>query len=181
MMIKRNIIIRYAFLVLLVLQAAVPLYMVWRWEQVRSMGEVFLWKTAPVDPYDPLRGRYLNLHFVENSGPVAQAGAVNYGEYAYGLLARHEDGTAYISQIVPVKPAAGAYIRGRILQVDGMKATLELPFTRYYLPEERALALEARTRQRSLAQPIAAVRIQGGYAVIEDLYIDELTLPGQGE
>lgn len=48
---------------LCVIQLAVPAFMIVRREHALSMGRAFKFRTAPVDPYDAYRGRYVALNF----------------------------------------------------------------------------------------------------------------------
>lgn len=51
------------FALLCVAQWAVPLAMVQRAERTLSEGTAYRFRTAPVDPADPFRGRYVTLDF----------------------------------------------------------------------------------------------------------------------
>ena len=44
-------------------QLAVPATMVWQRDQTLKQGRVWKFRTAPVDPVDVIRGRYIALRF----------------------------------------------------------------------------------------------------------------------
>ena len=51
------------FIVVAVVQIAAPASMILRRERALDRGERFLFRTAPVDPYDAFRGRYVAPSF----------------------------------------------------------------------------------------------------------------------
>ncbi|MBK6341440.1 MAG: GDYXXLXY domain-containing protein [Flavobacteriales bacterium] len=55
------------FLGIALAQLAVPAWMIAGRERVLSQGEVFKFKTAPIDPRDPFRGEYVRLDFEAES------------------------------------------------------------------------------------------------------------------
>ncbi len=61
---KKIILISFALLVLL--QIWTPAAMIWNREDVLRSGKAFKFRSAPVDPNDPFRGKYIILSFREN-------------------------------------------------------------------------------------------------------------------
>ena len=55
------------FVLLVVLQLWAPASMIYNREDVLKNGKAFKFRTAPVDPSDPFRGKYIVLSFDENS------------------------------------------------------------------------------------------------------------------
>lgn len=163
------------FIAVAVVQAAVPLYMAWHWENILQTGQRFLWQTVPVDPYDAFRGRYIALRFAETSGPIGEDG-ITAGQAAYALIAEDAAGRAYISEICAQKPAAGDYVKVTAYPGSANTAQVVLPFSRYYLPENLAPAAEAAYRDHAGQSGTAVVRIKDGYGVVEQVYIGENTL-----
>src|SRR5436190_844775 len=51
------------FGVVVLAQLAVPAAMIWQREQTLNHGRVWKFRTAPVDPVDVIRGRYIALRF----------------------------------------------------------------------------------------------------------------------
>ncbi|MES2486246.1 MAG: GDYXXLXY domain-containing protein, partial [Bacteroidota bacterium] len=56
-----------AFALTALLQAFIPLKMVYDNHNVETEGIVFKFKTEPVDPSDPFRGKYITLEFESDS------------------------------------------------------------------------------------------------------------------
>ena len=173
---KNNKLILLLFAIVALIQLATPLHMAWRWENILQTGQQFYWQTAPVDPYDAFKGRYIDLRFKETTGPLADNSNLVYGQTAYAAIAETEQGNAYISSVSTIKPVHGPYLKVKVQYVEGNTVHIELPFKRYYLPEGMATAAEAAYREKADQTGMAAVRIKDGYAVIEQLYIDGQTL-----
>ena len=68
---KRKLLIT-SFILLCLVQTAVPLSMIARREFTLRNGRVYKFKTAPVDPYDAFRGRFVALA-VPTTGPHCYA------------------------------------------------------------------------------------------------------------
>lgn len=168
-MIKRKVAV-LAFTALIAVQLFVPLYMAWRWEDVLRTGTVFFWETEPVDPYDALRGKYIDLNFKARSGPAQ--GDLAGLTTVYAAIGVKENGNVCISAVA-AQPPPGAYIKAELLHFDPGtgKAFVALPFKRYYLPEDLAQAAETAYRQHAGGSGVAAIRIKDGRGVVEELYL----------
>ncbi len=175
---KKNKVVLILFAILAIFQLAQPLYMAWRWEDILQTGVSYRWKTAPVDPYDALRGRYIDLWFKENKGPIINGENIKPGQTVYALLGTDTDGFAYIAGISAKKPAGGDYVEARAgYGMDkGDNMNIILPFKRFYMREDLAPQAE-RAYQRSAGKDGAvSVRIKNGMGVIEQLYIGDKTI-----
>lgn len=173
---KNKRLLLWLFIGVAILQAAAPLYMAWRWEDILQTGRRFYWQTAPVDPADAFKGRYIDLRFKEDSGPIRGGDNLIGGRQVYASIAENAAGQAYISGVSVNRPEQGDYIKVRAYAKGPGTAYVNLPFTRYYLPEKLAPAAENAYRESAGKTGIAAVRIKDGYGVVEQLYIGEQTL-----
>ncbi len=163
-------------IVIAILQLSVPLYMAWHWENILQTGEKFYWQTAPVDPYDAFKGRYMDLRFQQAAGPRLDNTAWLYGQTAYAWIDRDSQNHAYIRGISRAVPPHSAYIQVKISSVQDDIIQVELPFKRYYLPEDLTTAAETAYREHAGTTAVAAVRLKDGYGVIEQLYINNQPL-----
>lgn len=175
------------FLGIALAQLAVPAWMIASRERVLSQGEVFKFKTAPIDPRDPFRGEYVRLDFEAERGswPVARPDDIQTGEQsAYAILGIDSAGFARITALVDQAPSTGAY-----LAVDystwGNESVerVQLPFDRFYLEEgdgaKTEELLQPQWNDGEMTQPLPAyalVRVLHGEAVIEDLIVDERSI-----
>ncbi len=170
-------------------QLAVPLWMVRRAESTLSEGAIYLFRTAPVDPVDMFRGRYVRLGFSDLS--VARASLnLRRGDAVYALLDRDAEGFARIVDVVREAPSSGDYLSVTVGSVQKEEISFQLPTDRFYMQEALAPAAE-RAYGRLRGRPAwAEIRVRDGHAVISDVFIDgvrlaeiaqsELTVPPKG-
>lgn len=164
------------FTAVAVIQIFAALYMAWQWEDILQTGQRYYWVTAPVDPYDVFKGRYIDLRFKETSGQSLDNTRFGYGQTAYAIIAENAEGKAFITGVSSQRPANQPYIKVKVYYSEGSNVHVELPFKRYYLPENLAAPAETAYRESAGKTGIAAVRVKNGYGVIEELYIGEKTL-----
>lgn len=173
---KQNRVRLLLFVLVAVIQLTVPLYMVWLWDDTLLTGSQYQWQTAPVDPYDALRGRYLDLQFKETTGTVAFNEYLSYGQTAYATIGVNAHGYAYINRVSANKPETGDYVEVRTLAVSGDKVHVAVPFKRYYIQENLAPLAEEAYHKSSGKDGSVTVRIKNGRGVVEQLYIGKQTL-----
>lgn len=179
--------LRYALFGLLCLvQIAVPATMVIQHQQTITGGTAWRFQTAPVDPNDPFRGRYVRLSFAAEREPVPMANSgmiyIANDTRMYAELIADGDGFARLVRLHEGRPASGDYLDVFVRNMQGpddrkdknqpAAAFVRLPFDRYYLPEDRALSVEreyaaaARSAQEST---YAEVRVRDGHAALVSL------------
>jgi uncharacterized membrane-anchored protein len=161
------------FVVVALAQLAVPAYAVWMRTQTLSHGRLWKFRTAPVDPVDLVRGRYIALRFA--SEEVPQAERLKPGRWAYAVLKEATDGFAIVDH-VSAEPIAG----DNVIKVENVgwwesKQRLRFPFNNFWVSEDLAPAAEtayaANSRQQK-QNAYVTVRVRNGDAALEDLYID---------
>ena len=169
----------WLFLLAVLAQLAVPASMIARREQVLRRGQAFRFRTAPVDPYDAFRGRYVALRFEQTSVPVPADHEFRSGQKVFARIAEDADGFASFAGIARRCPRNEPYLATRLHNVSGTNAVLQIPFDRLYMEESEAPAAEVAYRRHSSGSNRAAfvqVRIWKGLGVIEDLYIDQMPI-----
>lgn len=176
------------FALIALLQLAVPGWMVVHHSRVQRDGEVFLFKTAPVDPTDPFRGEYVVLSFEAANGSWPAEGIEQdeaYTEQPYfAVLGRDPDGYAVITHLLTEPPASGAYIEVVAYASGDRIHNVTLPFDRFYMEEGEGGRTEDLLSGRvdpwliglndRMGEPLpahAVVRVLGGDAVIDDLIV----------
>ena len=156
-------------------QLAVPASMILKRERVLAHGQAFKFRTAPVDPYDAFRGRFVALGFDENSVMAPPGHDFARGQTVHVRLEEDADGFAKLAEILRDRPDAAPYLTTKILYVGGNRVQLRLPFDRFYMDEDAAPAAEQAYWKYSASSNRNAyvqVRIEKGFAVLEDLYVD---------
>jgi len=184
---RRSLIVAL-FAVLAAAQIGVPLQMIVARERTLRLGKPYRFRTAPVDPYDAFRGRYVAINVDLSGGTdtnrwslgrrlsVTNAQSFERGQRVFALLAEGTNGFARVSGLSPERPAAQDYIRARVAWASGGDVNLELPFDRYYMNEKRAPAAEQAYREhsrRGTNDACVVVRVRDGSAVLERLLIGD--------
>lgn len=181
---RNPIVLRIAFLVLVVVQLYVPMHMMFSREAVLRHGKAYQFKTAPIDPSDPFRGRYITLSFEANQVAAPEGTTWVRGEVVYLTLAEDEAGFAYPLEAHKAPPAdAENYLQANVRYVaeeaDATTLTIAYPFDRFYLEETKAPAAEEAYRdaqQRGEQPAYALVHVQEGEAVLKDVMIDGVSI-----
>ena len=144
------------FCLLVVVQIAAPVSLIVKHENTLRYGEQFKFKTAPVDPYDAFRGRYVALGFEERKVLIPEdlyqkRQALEFGQKIFAVLEQDENGFARFTSLSLTRPEEKPYIKTRIHHIEVKHAVLDMPFNRYYMDEELAPIAERIYRERSRA------------------------------
>lgn len=171
---RRKNAILAGLVVLAVVHIGVAASMIWRHENTLRNGDLYRFKTRPVDPYDAFRGRYVALR-INTSVPAAER--FSTGEVAYVSIKVDEDGFAEFERAYQAPPDQ-PYVKATVRRYRRSAAIVDVhnPFDRYYMNETLAPAAERAYRKHSRREKrnaCIAVRIKDGYAVVEELYIDD--------
>ncbi|MEM6703994.1 MAG: GDYXXLXY domain-containing protein [Acidobacteriota bacterium] len=158
-------------------QLIVPVSMILGREATLREGKAFHFETAPVDPVDVLRGRYVRLAYAQTQVPSATGLDLERGETMYVSIQVDEDGMAQMVEASARRPESD-YLK---LQYRGSSSAGEesvyvrLPFDRFYMDERKAPSADiamARLRRQEATDPsYAVVRVRDGRAVLEDVIV----------
>ena len=163
-----------------VTQIWIPAAMIFSSEKTLEEGAAFKFKTAPVDPYDAFRGKYVALRF-ESAGFEPPAGELyNRGESIYVSIQEDSEGFAAISAVSRLRPADPYFVKAQVKYNYGDSLTIAYPFEKYFLEEFSASRAEEIYRQANRGEKQEAyvlVRVSTkGDAVIENLIIGGIPL-----
>ncbi len=172
-----------AFILMVILQLYVPVQMINRKESILRNGKEYKFRTAPIDPTDFFRGKYITLSFEANSLRMADAEEWNQGDPIFVLIGEDEKGFVKINSISKDKPVDDEnYVKASIdyIITDTMSyVTVGYPFTRFYMEESKAQGAQDAYREaaRDTNQvAFALVSINNGEAVIKDVMIDDVPI-----
>ncbi|MFA6282394.1 MAG: GDYXXLXY domain-containing protein [Candidatus Omnitrophota bacterium] len=172
---KKKLIISL-FCCVALIQLIAPLSMIAKRESVLKNGQQFKFVTAPVDPFDAFRGRYVALRIAKDSVSVPAGTELGRGESVYAHIAVDSQGFATLTTVTISAPKGTPYIQAKIKYILGGKAHLDLFIDRYYMEESAALRAERAYREysrRGKQDAYVLVRIKNGFAVIEGLYLGD--------
>ena len=177
-MISKKIVL-IVFVLVALAQLYVPAKMIWNREDILATGIEFKFRTAPVDPHDPFRGKYIDLNYEENTFTVSKAEGWLIGESIFVILTTDSSGFAKIESVSKRKPASNVnFIKTKVRYVfmrDSTELTIDYPFDRFYMEESKAYDAEVtyRDTQRDTSiNTYALVSVKNGEAVLKDVLID---------
>lgn len=153
----------------------------------------YLFETEIFDPYDPMRGRYVQLNFKQNEVRLphknTRPAELSFGSVCYAVLETNPDGTARIVDLLPEQrqiPDGKDFLKvkyrhfrqdydqeHRRHENTGIHV-IELPFNRFYLNERLApMAEEQLQRHTRRGSALARVKVyhNGNFALV-DLIVD---------
>ena len=172
-----------AFILVALVQLYVPAKMIWDREKVLEKGKEYKFKTAPIDPTDPFRGKYISLSFEENTAQIENKMDWTKGEQIFVYLTTDNEGFAKIKSISKEKPIDNQdFLRAKVRFISGSdsnKLTIDYPFDRFYMEELKAYDAELTYRQSqqdTSKLTYALVRIENGEAVLQDVLIDGIPI-----
>lgn len=165
------------FAMMCLAQLVAPASMIYQREATLAHGETFKFRTAPVDPYDAFRGRYVALGYEQGtvSGDWSDDG-FRRGRVVYATLERDAEGFAQVTAVSRNRPDAPHYLKARIRWASRDQLTLDLPFDRYYMGEFDAPAAEREflwRQGRQERRAYAVTRVRRGFGVIEELMVED--------
>lgn len=176
--------------ILIVAQLAVPFSMIKSRENILRNGELYRFKTRPIDPADPFQGRYVRLVFeidyIECS--EEEESELTYKQPVYAIMGTDSDGYARFADWNLEQPESGAYLKTHyrrkytVRHPESKKRIfkgirIHVPFNRFYMAESKAPRAEERAREATRNTNCwANVRILNGNAVIEDVFAEGQSL-----
>jgi uncharacterized membrane-anchored protein len=168
-----------AFGLLVILQLWIPASVIKGRENVMASGKAFKFRTAPRDPNDYFRGKYIFLNFNVTSVEIKDGQEWKYGQKIFVSIASDSAGYAKVTGVSSIdKKPSGDYIEATVNYLSGDSVKLlniEWPFERFYMEESKApLAEEAynATRVDSSIISYALVKVKNGTAVLKNVFID---------
>jgi uncharacterized membrane-anchored protein len=174
-----NKLIFILFVAMCLAQWVVPGMMIYNSETVIAEGKRFKFKTEPIDPSDPFRGKYITLQFEADFILLEDSVTFRPGQRIFVTFAEDERGFAKPVEISETEPDAEYYLQTTVQYVTNFRSShrvqFELPFNRFYLEESKAQRAEDlyREAQRdSSTIAYALVSIGAGQAVIKDVVVN---------
>ncbi len=165
------------------LQWFVPLNMLMQQEDILQAGTPFKFKTQPIDPNDPFRGKFVVLNYVANRATVPDNQVWSRGESVFVKIKEDTNGFAMIAGLEKIEPIDESnYIKAEIGRVWGKNPTqvrISYPFERFYMEEHKAPKAEAMFRdlwRDSTTNVYGLVVIHQGQTALEDVLVDGVSI-----
>lgn len=171
------------FIVVAFVQLAIPAQMIFKQEAVLENGVAYKFKTRPIDPSDPFRGKYITLDFDINSFKTKDS-LWERNEDILVYLATDSLGYAKIDTISrSILPNNSKdYVKAKAYWYSNYSKSVSIrfPFDKYYMKETKAYNAELAVRDRQLDSlpnnTHALVYVNEGEAVLEDVIIDDMSI-----
>lgn len=171
----------WIFVLVALAQLSVPGLMAWGRHQTLKHGRVWKFKTAPIDPEDALRGRYVALRFAAESFPGSEsdAGRIAAGTTLYVLLKEDAEGFAQVDHVSTTALKGDNVVTAKNGYWSNNLQRVLFPFDQFWVTEKHAPAAEIAYREnsrRGKENAYVTVRVHNGDAALEQLYIDNQPL-----
>lgn len=170
------------FALVVVAQWFIPLQMITEQEDILNTGKLYKFKTAPVDPYDAFRGKYIFLNYANNEVKITNNEKFAYDDDVFVQL-KDSSGYALIQSVSKKEPISGDYVKARISysNTDNYRRNVgvEYPFNRFYMNENKAQSAEtayAEANRIPTQSTYALVAVKKGKAAIKDVLINNISI-----
>lgn len=170
----------FLFAVVVLLQLSVPASVIWKRERTLKEGRVWKFRTAPVDPVDAIRGRYIALRFdaetIPRKGPPESGIS---GASVYVVLKEDAGGFAQVDQMTTTPTLGNNVVKAEKGYWFQEADHVSFPFDRFWVTAKNAAAAEkayVENSRRENQNAYATVRVRDGDAAIEDLFINNQPL-----
>ncbi|MCO5234351.1 MAG: GDYXXLXY domain-containing protein [Chitinophagales bacterium] len=169
----------FAIIVLVLAQLLVPSYMIWHKEQIKRKGKTFYIEIKPIDPYDYMKGKYIELTFRKlyfEYGGENLTGSRN----RYATFSQDDDKSLFIESI-GTEPPKGEdyYLRVNIDKETNFLNFYNIPPSGFFINEYKIDEIESaidKWQDDSENIVYALVKIYKGEMVVEDIIIDGKSL-----
>ena len=170
------------FIAMCLLQWLVPAKMIIDSENLLREGIQYRFRTIPVDPSDPFRGKYITLNFEANSITLPDSTDWKTGEEVFVSFTTDSAGFAKAEAVYKDEPSGGPYLRTTIRYTttnEPFRVFFELPFNRFYMEESKAPQAEqvySDAQRDSTQVTYGLVSIGTGTALLKDVMINEKSI-----
>ncbi|WP_299274036.1 GDYXXLXY domain-containing protein [uncultured Psychroserpens sp.] len=169
------------FIVLAIVQISIPAQMIFKRESVLKTGTAYKFKTQPIDPSDPFKGKYIFLNYDLDS---AMANDENWQRHqdVYVSIANDSLGFVKAVSVHAYTPESGDFVKAKVRWFSDSNSVLEfsLPFNEFYMEESKAYDAEVahRNAQRDSIpnNTYALVYVKNGEAVLDNVFINDIPI-----
>ena len=170
------------FILVALAQLFIPAKMILGQEDILETGTVYKFRTQPVDPSDPFRGKYITLRYDMNSGEANDT-LWNRKEDVYVYIKKDSLDFAELHKLSKEPlDIENDFIIAEVNRYNKKtkKLTFNLPFDRFYMEETKAKPAEdayRKAQRDSLSNNIyGLVYIKDGKAVLKDVIINDVSI-----
>ncbi len=176
------------FIVLAIIQLFIPAQMIFNQESILNNGTAYKFKTQPIDPTDPFRGKFITLSYDVNSASTKDKSWQRYDD-VYVYIKTDSLGFAELDTVSKQKlEITNDYVFATVSRFNdknwniesGYRLYFNLPFDRFYMEESKAYDAELAYRKaQSDSIPnntYALVYVKDGEAVLDNVFINDVPI-----
>lgn len=169
------------FVLVAIAQLFIPSQMIFHQERILETGTAFKFKTRPVDPSDPFKGKYIFLNYEINSIETTDSTWMR-GEDIYLTITNDSLGFAMAEAVSRDIPQTSDFVKTQVDWYDKAQEKLRFSFAfdEFYMNETKAYDAEVahRVAQRDSDQnnTYALIFVKDGEAVLENVFINEVPI-----
>ena len=169
------------FIIVVCAQLFVPSQMIFQQEDVLKTGTAFKFKTQPVDPSDPFKGKYIFLNYEASTFSTADT-TWQRNEDVYVTIKHDSLGFVQVTEVTKNEPKSEFYIKAKVDWYNEFEKELNIvyPFNKFYMDETKAYNAELahmKAQQDSIPNnTYALVFIKNGKAVLDNVFINEIPI-----
>ena len=170
------------FIAMCLVQWLVPAKMIYDSENLLREGIQYRFRTLPIDPSDPFRGKYITLNFEANSITLTDSADWKAGDVVFVSFTTDSAGFAQADVLYRDEPPMGSYLKTTVRYTttnEPFQVFFELPFNRFYLEESKAPQAEQvylNSQRDSTLVTYALVNIGKGTALLKDVMINDKSI-----
>lgn len=176
----------YVFLIFLIVAGAqlfVPAKMILNQETILETGKLYKFKTQPIDPSDPFKGKYISLNYAIDVYKTKDS-LWERRKPIYVYLETDSLGYAKVETVsrTILPENKNEFVKANVQWYAKYSSELNIdfPFNRYYMKETKAYDAEiaVRNRQRDSFpdNTHALIYVKNGEAVLNDVIIDNISI-----
>ena len=173
-----------AFFILAIIQWLIPGKLIRDKSQVLKKGVSYKFKTEPVDPSHPFKGKYISLNFAETTFTDKIKRQLRGYDPVFVILGIDAQGFAKVKNLSTEEPKTDSvYVKATVYYTseahDSITVHFEYPFDKFYMEEFKAPQAEIIYREStrdSSNTTYALVKIYKGEAVIENVFINDIPI-----
>ncbi len=104
------------------------------WGRAYIDGTKILLATRPIDPFDPLRGQYIDIRYEISQMPIIAGAEVNSPVYV--LLSPDQEGIFRLVGAIQDQPVSGSFLRGYVERIDGDQMFVKYGIEQYFFERQ---------------------------------------------
>ncbi len=162
---------------LFAVQLFVPAQVIYQQENALDMGSAYKFKTRPIDPSDPFRGKYIVLNYEMDSFETNDESWNDYKGTVFVYLKTDVEGFAAVKTVSKTQlDTPDDYFLTKSNYNYNGKVKFDVPFNRFYMNEYKAYDAEISVRKAQVDTTktcYGLVYVKDGTAVLDNVFIDD--------